>query len=221
MPRCDSDSNSRCAERAALTLTPCLRHDLCLAASWNIASASEASRTRSTLLTSDYFMQQCRAVYGAAIFPDTAAFNARFGGAAPFVGSHPVVATQGSDDPWQTAGVQANLSATYLEFTATCSGCSHCRDLSGTNSATDPPALTAVRQAALAVMRAWMGGGAAPAPAPASAGASPLSSGAIAGIAGGGVLTLAIGAAAFMYAGGRLRGGGGAGGDAHALLAGG
>ena len=165
-------------------------------------------------------MQQCRAVYGAAIFPDTAAFNARFGGAAPFVGSHPVVATQGSDDPWQSAGVQANLSATYLEFTATCSGCSHCRDLSGTNSATDPPALTAVRQAALAVMRAWMGGGAAPAPAPAAAGASPLSSGAIAGIAGGGALTVAIGAAAFVYAGGRLRGGG-AGGDAHALLAGG
>ena len=73
-----------------LTKTLCAR----ARASWNIAS-QEATRTRSTLLTTDYFRSQCHAIYGASIVPDTTAFNARFGGATPFVGAHPVVATQG------------------------------------------------------------------------------------------------------------------------------
>ena len=52
---------------------------------WNIANIGPL-RTRSTILTSDYFMSQCAAVYPGVV-PDTAAFNARFGGASPLVGS--------------------------------------------------------------------------------------------------------------------------------------
>ena len=110
--------------------------------------------------------------------------------------------------------MQSPISATYLEYTATCAGCSHCRDLSGTNNATDPPALTATRQAAIAAMRAWMSGSA---PAAAAA-AAPLSTGAIAGIAIGGVLGVAAGAAAFVYVSRSVRGGVE---SEHKLLAGG
>jgi hypothetical protein len=188
---------------------------------WNIASPAESSRTRSRVLTSDYFVAQCRAVYGASVFPDTDAFNARFGGATPLVGAHPVVALQGSDDPWQGAGVQAPISATYLEYTATCSGCSHCRDLSG-SLPTDPPELTAARQAALTAMRGWMAG----APAAAAAAAPPAPVAAIAGGAAGGIVLVAVGA--FLVASGRAGrllascglGGGNGRPDSHALLAG-
>ena len=93
-------------------------------------------------------MDQCRAVYGPQVFPDTEAFNAVWGGAAPRVGAHRVFAAQGSDDPWQGAGVQKTIKATYQESTAVCSGCSHCRDLSG-SGANDPPALTETRRKAM------------------------------------------------------------------------
>ena len=35
-----------------------------------------------------------------------------------------------SDDPWQGATANKTYSATYVENTAHCDGCGHCRDLS-------------------------------------------------------------------------------------------
>ena len=82
-------------------------------------------------------------------------FNNRFGGATPFVGKSFVFATQGSDDPWQGAGVQAPISSTYLESTANCAGCSHCRDLSA-SSAKDPEPLADTRAAVQKAMQGWL-----------------------------------------------------------------
>lgn len=152
---------------------------------WNINSNGG---TRSALITSDYFISQCNAAFGATVRPDTAAFNSRFGGALPLVpSSSNVFAVQGSDDPWQSAGVQSPISSNYRELTATCSGCSHCRDLSGTNSASDPPELTAVRTAVLDQMTAWMTN-----PSPSSSSSSSLSTSAIVGIVVGAGVGIAV-----------------------------
>lgn len=115
--------------------------------------------------------------------------------------------------------MQATISSTYLESTATCSGCSHCRDLAATNSATDPPALTAQRNAAKAFMLAAML--ATPA-GPAAASSAPLSGAAIAGIAGGGAAAIAVvaGVAVFGARAGWWGGGRGGRQDRAALLAG-
>ena len=124
---------------------------------WNIAQPSVAAATRSQWLNATYFEAQCAAIYGAAVFPDTAAFNKKWGGATPPVGASRVFATQGSDDPWQSAGVQKPLSQTYRESTATCAGCSHCRDLSGSR-ADDPAALAATRKEVMAAVAGWVKG---------------------------------------------------------------
>ena len=151
---------------------------------WNINSEGG---TRSSLLTTSYFMSQCSAMLGPEVTPDTVGFNSRFGGKKPLVPSTShVFATQGSDDPWKSAGVESTISVNYLESTATCSGCSHCRDLSGSNP-NDPAALSAQRSAVLAQMKAWMSG------APTTPAASALSVGAVAGIAVSGVAALALG----------------------------
>lgn len=149
-------------------------------------AAPPSGSLRSALITTDYYVAQCKSAYGPSVFADTAAFNARYGGALPLVAAtSKVFATQGSDDPWQPAGVQAPISANYQEATAVCDGCSHCRDLHA-SSPSDPPALTAVRAAAINAIVGWVG--------PASSG--PLSGGAIAGIVVGGIAVLA--AAAFV-----------------------
>ena len=88
------------------------------------------------------------------MFPDTAAFNARWGGAKP-PAKGPVFATQGSDDPWQLAGVDAPLGRRYLEATAVCEGCSHCRDLSGAQ-ASDPAPLAEQRAAVMSAIKGWL-----------------------------------------------------------------
>jgi hypothetical protein len=68
---------------------------------WNVARAPPGAATRSQWVNSSYFEAQCDAIYGPAVFPDTAAFNARGGGARP-PARGPVFATQGSDDPEYT-----------------------------------------------------------------------------------------------------------------------
>ena len=110
--------------------------------------------TRSQWVNASYFERQCAAAYGPAVYPDTAAFNARWGGAKP-PAKGPVFATQGSDDPWQLAGVDAPLGGRYLEATAVCEGCSHCRDLSGAQSS-DPAPLAEQRAAVMSAIKGWL-----------------------------------------------------------------
>jgi Serine carboxypeptidase S28 len=126
-------------------------------------------------------MNQCRLAYGNDTFPDTNAFNANYGGARPNVPStSKVYAYQGSQDPWQPAGVNEDLSANYKEVTAVCGTCSHCADLHASNATRDDPALTAARQQIINQLVSWT-------TSPASNGLSP---GIIAAIAVGGVVAL-------------------------------
>ena len=106
-------------------------------------------------ITTDYYMDQCRAAFTPDILPDTYAFNKKFGGAHPDANN--VMATQGSDDPWQTAGVLQSLSADYIEVTAQCTDCGHCGDLHSPQ-ASDPASLTKQREAVLTNLRQWIQG---------------------------------------------------------------
>jgi hypothetical protein len=110
--------------------------------------------------------------------------------------------------------VQAPLSPNYLEITATCDGCSHCRDLSA-SSANDPPALAAQRKAVLAQIVAWVAP-AAPAPAAAAPATSPA---AIAGYALGGGALLALAVYRARCSASRLSGAGDNRGAAYGALA--
>lgn len=118
--------------------------------------ASYPGSMRSQLITTDYYLEQCQEVFGSSTFANTSAFNAAFGGAAP--NATRVIALQGSDDPWQGAGVQAPLGPLYPEATATCDGCGHCGDLR-TPSANDPATITAQRKAIAQYMTTWVTAG--------------------------------------------------------------
>lgn len=104
-------------------------------------------------ITTDYFIAQCRSAYSPDILPDTYSFNTKYGGATPNATN--VIATQGSDDPWAPAGVQASLGPLYPEVTAQCAGCGHCGDMQPP-SPTDPASLTAQRTAVLTYLRQWV-----------------------------------------------------------------
>jgi len=119
--------------------------------------ASYPGSLRSSWITTDYFVNQCKSAFGPSTYPNTTAFNAVYGGATPFVGNNRVFASQGSVDPWQAAGVQAPLSPTYPEITAVCEACSHCADLHG-SSPNDPAPLAAQRAAIKAQIKAWVSG---------------------------------------------------------------
>nr|ACI15917.1 serine carboxylase [Bodo saltans] len=109
---------------------------------------------RLDVITTDYYINQCRSAFGQNTFPDTYTFNAKFGGATPNATN--VIALQGSDDPWQTAGVQAPLGPNYPEVLAQCNGCGHCGDLMSPLP-TDPASLTAQREAIVNYLDLWLG----------------------------------------------------------------
>ena len=152
---------------------------------WQIAYPGSL---RSSNITADYYTAQCQSAYGPTTFPDTVTFNKQYGGATPRVGKHRVFATQGSDDPWQPAGVQTTLSDTYLESTATCDGCSHCNDLRGPLP-TDSAATTNQRAAVMSQMVSWVRDSSNP----------PMSPGVIAGIAVGTLALIALGVGVFLW----------------------
>jgi len=102
-------------------------------------------------LTTDYFVSQCQTAFGADTFPNTTAFNNKFNGINNNATN--VIALQGSDDPWNRAGIQYSRS-TYPEFNATCDGCGHCGDL-GTN-ANGNPAITVQHNAIATYLTYWL-----------------------------------------------------------------
>lgn len=96
---------------------------------------------RSKELTTDYWVQQCKAAFGDWISANpTEAFNKQYGGRT--LNTTKVVALNGSDDPWQNAAVNKTLGPDYPMYMATCDGCGHCGDLR-TPSSSNSPAIQA------------------------------------------------------------------------------
>lgn len=109
---------------------------------------------RSKVLTLDYFQNQCSAAFGIPnMFANTTAFNARYGGVTP--NATLVFATNGSDDPWQGACVESPISDVYLEDTAVCDGCGHCKDLHAP-AANDPAVITQQRARVFNAIMKWI-----------------------------------------------------------------
>jgi len=108
---------------------------------------------RAQAITSDYYINQCRSAFWPTIFSDTFKFNAKYGGDKPKATN--VIALQGSDDPWSTAGVTSPLGPSYPEYTAVCDGCGHCGDL-GAPSPQDPAVITAQRQFIQDTLHSWL-----------------------------------------------------------------
>lgn len=107
---------------------------------------------RSQILTTDYYVNQCKTAFGASIFPNTTDFNARYGGATP--NATKVVALNGSDDPWQQAAVKGSISPDYVMYMATCDGCGHCGDLRSPNPSS-PPSIKAQQDAIREYISLW------------------------------------------------------------------
>jgi len=105
-------------------------------------------------LTLDYFVDQCRSVFWPNITADTFTFNKKFGGDTPNATN--VIALQGSDDPWSTAGVRHPLGPNYPEVLAQCDGCGHCGDLF-TPEASDPATIVEQRKQIVKYMNKWLG----------------------------------------------------------------
>eukprot|EP00760_Papus_ankaliazontas_P004581 PhM_4_TR11968/c0_g1_i1/m.31008 len=108
---------------------------------------------RSPLVTTSYFINQCRAMFTPTVFSDTFGFNQRYGGKTPNA-TH-VIALQGSDDPFSEAGVQKSLGPLYLEHTAECDTCGHCGDLRSV-SPDDPENLTKQREFIMTTLMGWL-----------------------------------------------------------------
>ena len=87
---------------------------------------------RSELLTLEDEIEQCKYVFGdSAVAPDlnTAKFNAKYGGAEPGTGTlkaSKILFLDYSDDPWNRASVNKQLSADLPYCMTTCDGCGHC-----------------------------------------------------------------------------------------------
>ena len=111
---------------------------------------------RPEALTDSFFVRQCRAVFhNATLSPIPYELNDRFGGFHP--NATWVVATQFSDDPWQTAGAREPVPASYTLLRAQCDGCGHGADMNSP-AATDPFPLTALRAQVFATIRAFLEG---------------------------------------------------------------
>jgi hypothetical protein len=119
---------------------------------WQVAYPNSL---RSAAITLDYFNEQCATAFGLpGMVPPVEEFNNKYRGWESTATS--VFATNGGDDPWQGATMNATLTpGVYVENTAHCDGCGHCGDLHGASSS-DPPQLTAQRAALVSQLTSWI-----------------------------------------------------------------
>ena len=110
---------------------------------------------RSEIVSTEYMVDQCFAMFGQGVLPDTYSFNQRRGG-KNVTGTDFVVAAQGADDPWSTVGVRVSPRANYPVYIAQCADCGHCGDLMS-ELPNDPVDKKAQRQFINATLTAWLG----------------------------------------------------------------
>jgi hypothetical protein len=125
------------------------RWQKCTEVAW-LQSAPASGSLRSQSLTMEALLQQCTDVFGAGNdAPNVEGLRSAYGGDKP--NTTFVFYSQGSDDPWRPAGVMDSLSATLREYTASCDGCGHCRDLHSPSSS-DPQVIAHQRQLEVALL---------------------------------------------------------------------
>jgi len=112
-----------------------------------LQSAPTAGSLRSSALTLDALLQQCRNVFGDIIEPKTENVNALYGGALiNATKAEKIFFSDFSDDPWQQASVMSKGEAgeKCVFHLATCEDCGHCYDFA-TPAPGDPQPLVDLR----------------------------------------------------------------------------
>uniref|UniRef100_A0A7S3GB52 Uncharacterized protein n=2 Tax=Palpitomonas bilix TaxID=652834 RepID=A0A7S3GB52_9EUKA len=133
--------------------TECLKTDRTMARSWRWQKCSQLAYLqaapfvkplRSRIVDLPAQIRQCEEAFAPGVFPDTALFNLRYGGAHPRTTN--VVYVDASDDPWQQASVKEaqgkNEPFLYIE----CDDCGHCIDLDRSGAAVPEPVQKAQSQ---------------------------------------------------------------------------
>ncbi len=118
-------------------------------------SAPAEDSLRSTQVTLEYHLEQCRRIFGDGVEkPSVEAINARFGGATPR--AERVFYSDFSDDPWQAASVRAEVDAVNQPFElAVYDGAGHCSDLHA-STPEDHPNLVKLRARFKRYLAQWL-----------------------------------------------------------------
>jgi len=129
------------------------RYQQCAELGW-FQDAPTARPVRSARLDSAYHRAACAEIFGAPLWPDTAAVNRRYGGRSPNVTN--VLFTHGAEDPWRHVGVPpAGLGPSAPGLLIECDGCSHCVDLRPIGP-DDPRELVRARDEIRAHVARWL-----------------------------------------------------------------
>lgn len=110
---------------------------------------------RSSNVNLAYHQGVCKQLFGVTALPDVNATNTYYGGAG-WAGSNTYF-SQGCEDPWQWAGIRADVNPTSPANVVQCDGCAHCADLY-TPTSSDAATLVADREAVAKNVAMWLGG---------------------------------------------------------------
>ena len=90
-------------------------------------TAPKSGSLRNKFVNLEYHLRQCAAIFGRRIFPSSIDMNKKYGGAEPY--ANKVFYSDFSDDPWQRASVDYQVSVDQPYHLTTCDDCGHCLDL--------------------------------------------------------------------------------------------
>jgi pimeloyl-ACP methyl ester carboxylesterase len=116
-------------------------------------TAPKSGSLRSTTVDMDYHLRQCKAIFGEAMFPSSVAMNEKFGGQFPHASK--VFYSDFSDDPWQRASVNYEVTIDQPYALAMCDGCGHCRDFHD-ETENDPQQLKDLRSEFDSYLYQWL-----------------------------------------------------------------
>ena len=116
--------------------------------------APENQPLRSPVVTLDYHLSQCEAIFGIEnMTPATEEINSKFGGDLPTAQN--TFYSDFSDDPWQRASVNQTVTPSQPYYLTVCDGCGHCKDLHA-ESESDPENLKTSRQMFESYLKEWI-----------------------------------------------------------------
>jgi hypothetical protein len=119
-------------------------------------TAPAVGSIRSKYVNTTYFRNHCKNVFGMNLWPDVDATNAYYGAAN--ISATNVYFANGSQDPWQWAGVRESLSASEPALVIQCGdNCCHCADYRGCpGGCTKPAALEHARKQIEHYVQKWL-----------------------------------------------------------------
>jgi len=115
-------------------------------------TGSSSNQPFSSMISLEWFLQQCNDIFGLPLTPNIAATNAIYG--STNIQSSKIVFPNGSIDPWHILGVLES-PCPQTEPTSFMNGTAHCADLYPPRSS-DLPELTATRALEVTLIASWL-----------------------------------------------------------------